>query len=260
MIGVDRIVTHGLFAIEYGRFPNRRERLPLSLRVEAPHPGCLELTSWVVLNAIFAPVATRLLVSMAHHITRRLLSGTLLKMARRQDDADTQFNRMMDHLNKVEEHRHQEVIAWKSKLFEPTKDIIFSEKLADAAKDVVAPIDQSCDSIVIPGEDSDTEINGKLAENIRQSATKQKRTQNEERTLIVSIDGFSYNKRQLRVEDPNESGRYITAHVIDPAFERPGNVYVNAASNKSRLVVKATCTLEGQRIRELYITNAWPDE
>ena len=52
LIGVDRLVTHGLVALETGKFLRGRQPRPLAMRASGPTHGSLEVAAWLVEEVI----------------------------------------------------------------------------------------------------------------------------------------------------------------------------------------------------------------
>lgn len=239
LIGIDRIVTHGLFALEAGRLPKKREPLPFLLHTAAPQRGCVEVQIWLVAGGVFLPFVHDIFVTMASDILWRWIRGVLLRMAGRESDADANFEKVIELLDRVDARRHLEMLQL--------------QKLAMAATQAVTPIGQSCNSIAFPQGGEDAEIDLPLAEAIR---SKGKVKVGDMERMRVKVDGFTHHNKQLKVVHPNEPGRFVTAYVQDPAFADAPNVYTEAATNESWLDVTAKPTIKDGRIHALYIMDA----
>ena len=239
LLGIERIVTHGLFALEAGRFPKKREPLPLLLHAEAPQRGCVEVYIWLVAGGVFLPVIHDIFISMASDVVWRWINGVLLRMAGRDKDADAHLEKVIDFLDKVDARRHLEVVQL--------------QKLATASKQVVTPVGQSCNSIVFPQGGEDAEIDLPLAEAIRSMG---KVKVGDMKKMRVKVDGFTHHNKQLKIIHPDEPGCFVTAYVQDPAFAEAPNVYTEAATNESWLKVTAKPTTKDGRIHALYIMDA----
>ncbi len=63
LIGFERLIATGLFAVEKGRLPRGRERLPFAVYTTAPQRGSVEI--WLVENAILLQLFQELYLSGA---------------------------------------------------------------------------------------------------------------------------------------------------------------------------------------------------
>ena len=130
------------------------------------------------------------------------------------------------------------------------------QNMADSARAVAAPVGESCSKIVFDdnstGED---EIDLSLAEEIRgQSGTHTGHIE----PMRLRVDGFWHQNQHLKVVDPDDPSRLITARVLDPEFNVDPNVYIAAAMNRSSLDVSAKVIRKDGKIVMLYIMDARP--
>lgn len=247
LIGVERLITVGLFALESGRYPKRNESLPLLVRASEPRAGSYEIAAILGPGAAFLPLLHEFFITGATEILWHWMSGALLKMGGRQQDAENHFSeliRLLDNkdarqhslLESMDARRHLEVLEWQRLVLEACR--------------VVSPVGPSCDRILLPMDGETTEIDFPTAQAIR---SKGKLEVGDMKTFKIKVDGFTHHNKQLKLVHPSEPGRFITGHVRDPAFEIAPNIYTDAATKQSWLSVKAKPTVKDGRIQALYI-------
>lgn len=246
LIGVERIITYGLFVLDAGRPPRKREPMPLLVQASAPQPGCVEIETFLVPGLVFAPFLHEIFVTMASDVVWRWLSGVLRRVGGRESEAKENFAQLVQLLDRVDERRHREMMARHIEAME-------WQRLSGFAKDAVSPIGTSCNRMVFPHDDGAVEIDLPMADVIR---SKDKLEVGEMSTMRIRVDGFTHHNRQLKVRHPDEPGRFITAHVRDPAFEQAPNIYTEAATREAWLDVTAKPTLKDGRIHAIYIMDA----
>ena len=246
LIGIERIITIGLFTIATGRPPKHGEHLPFVVQASEPRRGSFEidvlLSGWVALLPLFSDVFR----TGASELVWRWVSSTMLKMGGRENDSEDHVkklielvNNLVDTVNTVNTQRHIETLEW--------------QKLVSPARQVVSPIGSSCDRIIFLTRDEATEIDPSIAEVIR-SRDRLKVGGTVE--LLVKVVGFTHYNRRLKVLLLKEPSRIITALVRDPAFDNVPNIYAKAATNQEWLTVTAKVRLKDGRIKELYIMDA----
>ena len=154
LIGIERLITVGLFAVETGRFPKRGERLPFMVQASEPKRGSVEVMTWLADNAVLLPLFHELYLTGATDIIWNWVSGALLRLGGRTQDADNHFDKMTDIINVMDERRHLENMEW--------------IKLANPARQVVAAIGRSCEHMhLINKRDEKTDIDTPMADVIR---------------------------------------------------------------------------------------------
>ena len=235
LIGIERLITMGLFAMDSGRFPKRMERLPFVVRASEPRKGSVEFMPILDIGTAFLPIIHEIYLSKSSEFIWRWLSGALLKMGGREKDADVHLDKLFDLLDKVDARRHLEALGW--------------QKLYAPARQVVSPVGPSCDRLVLQDAEF-TEIDLPVAESIR---SRGKLEVGDMETYRIKVDGFIHHNKQLKIEHPHEKGKFITGHVRDPAFQNAPNVYTEAATKQGWLKVTAKPTSREGRLEALYI-------
>lgn len=247
LIGFERLIAAGLFAVERGRLPRGRERMPFAVYATAPQRGSLEV--WLLENAAFLQLFQELYLSGTKDLIWHWINWVILRFGGRPRGAATHMDSFFDlhkqyiSLQKqVEANRHDEIMA-------------AIGTLANSTRQAVSPIGRSCDRMFFgngePGRT--TEVDAPMADAIR-SRSKLKVVDMD--TVLVRVDGLTHHNRQLKVAYPEEPKRFLTAVVRDPVFEVTPNVYTHAATEQGLLEVRAKATMKDGRIQKLYVMDA----
>ena len=243
LIGIDRLMTTGLLSIATGKIPSPRAPLPFVIRTSAMREGSIDILAWLAPTAATAilPLVHELYVTNASHVLWRWMSGVLMRMAGREDEANDHIGQLLGLLREVNAQRHIELMEW--------------AKFARVGAQSVEPVGRSCHEAIVSSEEGETSIDTFDAEAIRANARDRLGPME---TMTLRMDGFTHHNRQLRVVDPEVPGRYVTAHVRDPAFDSAPNVYTEAATTKAQLTVMAKTARHKAtgRIRALFILNS----
>ena len=92
LMGIERLITVGLFAVETGRFPRRNERLPFMVQASEPKRGSVEVVTWLRDNAVLLPLFHELYLTGAADVIWNWISGAMLKLGGRSREADRHFD------------------------------------------------------------------------------------------------------------------------------------------------------------------------
>ena len=236
LIGIERLITVGLFALEVGRIPRHNESLPLLVRASEPRIGSYEIAATLGPAAAFLPLLHEFYLTGATEILWRWMSGALLRMGGRPQESESHFSELIRLLDRVDARKHLEMPEW--------------QRLVTPGRRLVSPVGPSCDRILLPMDGEMTEIDFPMAEVIR---SKDKLEVGDMETFRIKVDGFTHHNRQLKLVHPSEPGRFITGHIRDPAFENAPNIYTDAATRQSWLRVAAKPTMKDGRIQAIYI-------
>ena len=240
LTGVEKIITNGLSTVLEGRALKRGERPPLVVRASMPRCGSFEIEVFFSHGVGILPLLHEAFTTGISEIIWRLISGVMFKMAGREGDAESHFAKLYELLDAIDARRHKEVLEW--------------QKLLSPAQEVVSPIGDSCDCMIIQGTEK-TEIDFTMAEAIR---SKNRQRVGDDEVFRIRILAFNHSNRRLKVSLHDESD-IISAKVRDPAFDYNPNIYTSAAINKGWINVKAKAArLKDGQIKELYIIEAWP--
>ena len=239
LIGVERLITTGLFVMDAGRLPKRNERLPLLVRAKELQQGSVDIPALLGGAGAFLPLFHELYITSAAHIIWRWMSGALLKMGGREREAETHFTELFRLLDKVDARRHIEVLEW--------------QKLSAPARRVVTPVGHSCDRLLLEMDGDTAEIDLPVAEAIR---SRDNLEVGDMESFRIKIDGFTHHNKQLKIAHLSEPGKFITGHVRDPVFQADHNIYTDAAIKQGWLNVTAKPVRKEGRIQALYIMDA----
>ena len=264
MIGLNKAVHEGLYVAVNGNIPKRGARLDIVVRAKPPHAGCVDLESVVVAASGFLPLLYEMLLNGGKEFLFHFLSFLLARLGGRGKEADPHFELMLEALHEMhdanladrkdERAKHYESeAAWRDAF------LALVDKLREPARNVVAPVGRTAEILTIvppPGSRSPaTVIDVPMADAIR---SKEPLEVGEMERIRVKIDGITLHNRTIKIEDPQQPGRYINAEVRDPAFDLEPNIYKEAVGHELTLDVKPTKRLNGE-IAKLYVMGAAPE-
>ncbi len=147
LIGIERLITIGLFALDRGRAPRRREHLsnlPFEIRASAPKRGSVGIELFLVNLAgdILAIIASKVILS--------LIGGLVSRAAGKEKDARSHFEKVelerirldrerIERDREWESHRHAEVM----KHYE-----LMEQRVQVLVKEAVSPVGHSCEAML----------------------------------------------------------------------------------------------------------------
>ncbi len=249
LIGIERIISSGLFYIETGQFPRRGQRFPYTIQTSGPRRGSVELEILALLqeNAVLMPLFQELYLNRAKDLIWNFVNGVMYWLGGRRTEGELFLQMFTEGTQALVEMRRMEH-AEKMALI----------NLAASARNVVSPVGRSCEKIVLTdGEGKASQIDSPMADVIRSTRDLEVSEMYQER---IQVDGFTHHNRQLKVIHPREPHRFITAKVQDPEFTDSPNLYTEAAARKGFLKVTAKDSLrQDGRIHIMYIMDASPD-
>ena len=174
LIGAERLITIGLFALETGQLPRRNQSLPMSIKVSEPMRGSFDVGGFIENLKPFLPFIHDLHMSKASEIVWRWMSGALLRMGGREQDSREHLEAVIGLMDRTDARRHLEALNW--------------QKLAFHASRLVSPVGPSCDRLLLPMNHEETEIDLPIAEAVR---SRNKLEVGDMQTFDVMIDGSS---------------------------------------------------------------------
>lgn len=133
------------------------------------------------------------------------------------------------------------------------------DRVLPSARGIVAPVGPSADTLTIAPVADDviresTTIDVPMADAIRAG---EKLTVGDMETMRVRVDGLIHHSKQIKIENPDEPGKFVTAQVRDPAFLEGENVYTDAVRVKGYLDVSAKPSRKADgSLHALYILDA----
>ena len=272
LIGVDRLVTHGLVALETGKFLRGRQRRPLAMRAAGPTSGSLEVAAWLVAVAGVAQPLYQAYVSAAPDLVWSWVTSVLTGRAgetrmaiRTTEQAVEALNDANERLSEqarlaqehghqermaAEEHRHQEAIAVeRHRHQERMLKLATTPQMAGAAVGVVASVGRSCEDVVLSNDNDKLVIDEEMARAIRA----RNRT-GEIEHIRVRVRGLSLERGHVQLQLPSRS--VISGHVLDPLFVDVPNAYTEALARQSLLDVMVRPVLRDEQLHSYYVLGA----
>ena len=272
LIGVDRLVTHGLVALETGKFLRGREPRPLAMWASGPTPGCLEVSAWLTAVAGVAQPVYQAYVSAAPDLVlswvksvltgRAGETGMAMQTAAQAVQALSDANeRLSEQAHRVEEHRHQEAMAAEEHRHQEAmaaeehrhqeKMLMLSAtpQIAGAAVQIVAAVGRSCDDIIISNDNDELVVDVEMATAIRARSS----TGDVEK-IRVRVRGVSLERGRVHLQLP--SLHVVPGHVLDPLFADVPNAYTVALGRQSPLDVIVRPVMRDGQLRSYYVLGA----
>ena len=109
LIGIDRLITTGLFRIATGGVPGPRAPQPFVIRTSTLRDGCIEIPLWLATTTVASLALVReLCVSGASEVLWRWMSGVLMRLAGRDKEAIDHISQLIAALREVNVQRHAE--------------------------------------------------------------------------------------------------------------------------------------------------------
>lgn len=205
-----------------------------------------------------------MLLSGGKEFLFHFLSYLLAKLGGRPSDAEPHFKQMLDAIVQMREADAADRLDERDKHYENEERwrqafLSLAEKLREPARNVVAPVGRTAEIMRVvppPGYSGPTTVvDVPMADAIR---AKEPLEVGEMERIRVKIDGITLRSRTIKIEDPQQPGRYINADVRDPAFDHEPNIYKEAVGGEMLLDIKPSRRPNGE-IAKLYVMNAVPD-
>lgn len=243
LLGLERIVSIGLYSIETGKVPPRVRRVPILIRASEPRQSSFEICSALAVIPALLPMIHEAMAAGGAELVWRFVNAILARFSNRKNEAALHTNRMFDLLSEVEGNRHEEIMGMQRLM----------ERLILPARELVSPIGESCDHMSFRNGNNISSIDLEAAHKIR---SREKLEVRELQRIPVRIDGFTHHNHQLKISFPEEPGRFLSAIVQDPRFNEIPNIYTVAAANQEALMVLARPVYKDGRIHQLLIVDA----
>ena len=264
LVGLEQLVSVGKFVADNGRLPKGRERLPFTVNVSAPRAGSIEVLAFLQSGAAFVPLLHEAYFTGSAKLLWNWISGALFKLGGDDERASDHMlemiktNNAMNEGNAAIEQRRLDVEERRLDVEERRLDIeekriaaddrrdkrrsrelmtaLESRRLILPARNLVRPIGESCECLTLNSGDEQTVIDSVLAEKIRAATSTNTGLRG---SFVIDVDGFSHHNQQIKFTLPDNPNRYITGYIHDSKFDVVPNVYTEAATAKSKLVVVA---------------------
>lgn len=243
MIGLERTLSTGLNALATGGVPSR-SKMMLAIKATPPRDGCVQFDAVIELAQGTLPILKPALVLAGGEIAKRLVSAVIKRFSGQKKQSATEVEKMLDlmTLEKDDRQREREMLL----------NVI--DQLRPAATQMMAPVGRSAEMLSIGTADTDTDptvFDVPMAQALRSRAELEV---SEMQAMRLKVDGVTVHSRTLKVEDPDEPGRYVTAEVRDPAFNDTENVYTRSVTKV--LEVQAKATYRDGKLHRLHIMDA----
>lgn len=251
LIGFDRVISEGLIGISEGRLPKQREKFPLVIKAKEPKSGSVEILSQLAPSLSFLPLVQEVFITGGAEVIWRWLSWVFLMAGGRKSAAEPHFQELMKLTRELNESRDKNDEQMREFYLE------LLDRLPGFAKEAIEPVGPSCDKVTIgpSGGSGSTIIDVATADAVR---SKEELVVGEMSSFRVKADGFIIHNRQLKIENPEEGQKYLTAEVRDPIFDSMPNIYSEAAANNAFLDVEAKPTYKNGQLHKLHIMDARP--
>lgn len=272
LIGVDRLVTHGLVALETGKFPRGRQPRPLAMRATGPTHGSLEVAAWLVEVAGVAQPVYQAYVSAAPELVLSWVKSALMGRAgetrvamqtteravKALSDANERLN---EQARLVEENRHQERMAAEKhghqermtaeshRHQEMMLTLSATPQIAGAAVQIVAAVGRSCDDIILSNDNDELVVGAEMATAIRARMS----TGDVER-IRVRVRGLSLERGHVQLQLSGQ--QVVPGHVLDPLFPEVPNAYTEALARQSLLDVTVRPVMRDGQLRSYDVLRA----
>ena len=235
--GAGRITSDGLILLMHKRAPKRGERAPLVVKVRKPEAGSFDVPGFLADTAWLLPLGMALAPELTAEFISRWWTAVKARFSAKRSieevaiEALAQFNR--DHLgarDASEARAHELSLAYLQTIRETLS--LQQRPLEQFA----APIGPSVtEAKLTPGLSPPVTINSDDAAAIRDMAELVWEPLAE---IVLRTDGFKFHTSGLSIEHPDKDG-FLMAKVTDPRFEKPENVYTEAAQRRSEILVLA---------------------
>jgi hypothetical protein len=243
LIGFERIISDGVIYLSEGRLPKKGERAPLVIRANEPQAGSVELcmvfgATWGVL-----PLALPLIKFQDAKIIFEWVAF-VLKFISGKGDAEGH----MDAYLKLQELHAAERGATEERW------LAHSQHSTDQLHQLIDKLTTSVTKIgLLSGSAEHLSVDVPMADAIR-AKTVPEFSDIEKMTLLV--DGFSHHSKTLKVERPDEPGKFMNAVIKDPAFDEVPNIYTQSAEAKSRISAAVKLARKNGKLEQIYILDA----
>lgn len=250
MVGAEKLVNTGLVVLGTGRIPKQRERFPLVVRTGPPRSGSVELVIAIQASFGVLPLVHEKFWSQAVEIIWNWLAAVIFSKGGRMKDADPHIMKAAELLGEMHKGIRDDAEANRQFVL----DVI--DRMQPAARNFLDPVGPSCDQLKF-GDPKNSKMQSVVDVPIADAVRSNDDIEVGDLTeLRVTVDGIIHHSKSLKVVDPENADRYVTAPIRDPAFDNLPNIYGDAAGNKSDLLVTAKPARKGGLLHKLYIVDA----
>jgi hypothetical protein len=247
LVGFDKVVTVGIFALAEGRLPRRNERLPFNVLAGEPKANCVSFLAALGTGAQQAfPFAMSVFQAATADFLWNWISFAFKRLGGRMREADPHFLRLMEL---TESFRSGE-LADRERMRQFMLKVL--EHLRPNAGGVTGPLGESSSSVsfIDPDSGSSTTLGIPEATAVR---SKEPMEVGDMEIMTIQIDGLTKHSRRATVINMADPNRYIPAEIRDPLFDVTPNDYTDALGTGASLRVLATPTYRSGELFRLYI-------
>jgi hypothetical protein len=161
-------------------------------------------------------------------------------------DAMLEMKKMEDAARAVSEERWlKHDSEWRGLTFR------LLDRLVLASRQAVAPVGPSVDTVgFLSGEGPAVTVDVPMADAIR---AKGELDVSDLKEMTLRVDGYTHHNKALKIERPDEPGKFMSADVRDPLFESAPNPYTQAAETQKAITVMAKVAYRDARVERIYI-------
>jgi hypothetical protein len=176
-------------------------------------------------------------------IAKHLVTAVIKRFAGQKKQSGIEVDKVLDLMGLVKEDRQNER--------QHVERVI--EMLRPAAVQMLAPVGRSAEVLTIAAgpDDEPSAFDVPMAQAVR---SRSELEVSDMQTMRLKVDGVTVHSRTLKVEDPDEPGRFVTAEIRDPAFTDGENVYTQSVTKE--IVVQAKATYRDGKLHRLHIMDA----
>lgn len=242
MIGLERTLATSLNALAVGSV-QRRSKLMLAIKATPPRDGCVQFDAVVELARGVLPILKPALIMAGGQIAKHIIAAVIKRYGGSRAQSSLEVEKVLDLLRLEKDDRQRE------------RDNLLAviEMLRPAAVQMMAPVGRSAEKLTVAAanDDDTSAFDVPMAQALRSRSDLEV---SEMQTMRLKVDGVTVHSRTLKVEDPAEPGRFVTAEVRDPAFTDGENVYTRSVTKE--LEVQAKATYRDGKLHRLHIMDA----
>lgn len=217
--------------------------------VYAPEANCFKISFSPEVLKELLPLIGEPLNKHGKKILALMITASMLYNADRADEAEQKIHALTEIIQEQQRYRDISEQRW----LEMSK--LLSENNITACAKCVSNLGVDASNLEIPLEEHTLSLNEEDAKTIRFKAEDEEGEIAEFKCLIDSLTLHNKTVR-VQIDDLEEDERYITADVMDDAFNAPDNPSIVALNTKRLLRILAKPILRDGRIVRLKILNA----
>ena len=249
LAGLNRLACSSIYLLENLEVPRGGQRPKYDIMVYAPEANCFKISFSPEVLKELLPLIGEPLNKHGKKILALMIIASMLYNADRADEAEQKIHALTEIIQEQQRYRDISEQRW----LEMSK--LLSENNKTACAKCVSNLVVDASNLEIPLEEHTLSLNEDDAKTIRFKAEDEEGEIAEFKCLIDSLTLHNKTVR-VQIDDLEEDERYITADVMDDAFNAPDNLYIVALNTKRPLRILAKPILRDGRIVRLKILNA----